>query len=175
MNAQSFCAIAASLMLAACATEVPEIINPDLPPLPNAGDLAAFRVGSQPLGRFLLDKKNVGIGVDGVVRYVLVMRGSGGASSATFEGIRCKTGEYKLYASVGGNDWRPFSDKTWKPIPGRTSYGSLLSGYGGNDPRGVLAEDVLCDGSTTLRRDEIIFRLNGKHVDFLDPSHSVGE
>lgn len=145
-----------------------------LPSPPDERNLLAFRVGTHPVGRFLLDSESLAVGEDGVIRYTLVMRGSGGASATTFEGVRCGTRERRLYASLerdGG--WRPFKKSAWQPLPVAGS-SIVMFAYSGNDPRATLAYGYLCDGPAPRRtREDIISRLRGKRVDYLDPYHGV--
>ena len=141
---------------------------PALPALPDERNLLAFRVGALAPGRFLLDPESLKTGEDRVIRYVLVMRGSsGGASSITFEGIRCATGERILYASADQNGWRPVKNSVWRVLDG----GNRLVNfdYNGNDPRAALAHDYLCDGTATRREQDIIAHLRNNHIDFLRP------
>jgi len=57
----------------------------------------------------------------GIVRYVVVARGPS-AINASYEGIRCATGEYRVYArQVQGGEWSPSSDQTWKSMRGQSS------------------------------------------------------
>ena len=57
----------------------------------------------------------------GIVRYVVVARGPS-AVNATYEGIRCATGEYRVYArQVQGNPWSPSGENDWKSMRGQTS------------------------------------------------------
>lgn len=98
-------------------------------------------------------RSNVKMGLDpdtlvlnqqtGVVRYVVVARGPS-AINASYEGIRCATGEYRVYArQTPGNPWNPSEDEDWKPMRGQ-------SGVVVAHPL-RLARDGLCVG-TTLRR-----------------------
>ncbi|HEY0884044.1 MAG TPA: CNP1-like family protein [Ramlibacter sp.] len=68
--------------------------------------------------RFGVDPASVSLGSDGVVRYVVVAASAGGAVNGIYEGIRCSTGEYKVYArnsgkgwSISGSDWRLLHDQ----------------------------------------------------------------
>ncbi|MDO5692230.1 MAG: CNP1-like family protein [Pseudomonadota bacterium] len=72
--------------------------------------------------RMGLDPETISISHDsGVVRYVVVARGPS-AVNATYEGIRCATGEYRVYArQVQGNDWVTNSDAEWKAMRGQSS------------------------------------------------------
>ncbi|MDR2092165.1 MAG: CNP1-like family protein [Azoarcus sp.] len=140
-----------------------------LPAPPDERKLHAFRVDTHPPDRFLLDGASLSIGGDGVVRYVLVTRGSGGASTTTFEGIRCGTGESRLYARLERDgSWRALRNSTWRALAVGKS--SVIFSYSGNDPRATLANDYLCDGAAPARTpEEILARLRGKHIDFTDP------
>ncbi len=76
----------------------------------------------------------------GIVRYVVVARGPS-AVNATYEGIRCATGEYRVYArQVQGGEWTPNSEERWNSMrgqsgvmvqhPGRLAQGGLCMGTG---------------------------------------------
>ncbi len=77
-----------------------------LPAFPKPEDLIPAPVDATKSFRFLIDGSSIDIGQDGVVRYVLVARSTSGSENISFEGVRCETHEYKLYA-VGR------ADKTW--------------------------------------------------------------
>jgi len=78
----------------------------ELPHFPEEKDLVKVQVDGDVSFDFFVDADSVGVGADGVVRYTLVARSSGGASNVSYEGIRCKDRERRLYA-LGR------SDKTW--------------------------------------------------------------
>ena len=69
-----------------------------LPPYPQEADLLSFRVGAVRDTQFLVDTKSMAVGSDDVVRYTLVVIGSGGARNVSYEGLRCATGERRFYA-----------------------------------------------------------------------------
>ena len=71
----------------------------DLPAFPNQADLAEFYVSSAATNKFFIDASTLAVGADGVVRYVLVVKASGGATNVSFEGINCKDRSWKLYAT----------------------------------------------------------------------------
>lgn len=57
----------------------------------------------------------------GIVRYVVVAQGPS-AVNASYEGIRCSTGEFRVYArQVQGGEWTPNTEAAWKPMQGQTS------------------------------------------------------
>ncbi len=91
-----------------------------LPAYPKAGDLVEFYVSAATQFRFFIDRASLSVSPDGVVRYALLARSAAGAENVTYEGIRCKTGMYKIYAygHTGGgwaaraSDWRPIEQKS---------------------------------------------------------------
>ncbi len=131
---------------------------PTEPPDPTS--LIEFVVNSVGTGRFFVDRSQLAVGKDGVVRYVLVVRSPSGAESATFEGIRCDTRERRLYASwhaKGG--WAPLKNSNWQ-FMGQSAY---------NRPRAALAEDYFCDGNAPPRdRKAALIRLEGG-AEYTDP------
>ena len=69
-----------------------------------------------------VDPKTIALNHDtGIVRYVVVARGPS-AVNATYEGIRCATGEFRVYArQVQGGEWTPNSETAWKSMVGQSS------------------------------------------------------
>ena len=72
--------------------------------------------------RMGIDPETISINHEtGIVRYVVVARGPS-AVNASYEGIRCATGEYRVYArQVQGNPWSPSGENDWKSMRGQTS------------------------------------------------------
>lgn len=91
------------------------------PEFPQADRLVEFYVSAATSFRFFVDSKTLTVGDDGVIRYVLVARSPSGAQNVSFEGIRCKTGELKQYAT-GRNDasWSERRGADWLPIDPKT-------------------------------------------------------
>ncbi len=114
----------------------------EMPAPPQAAGLRAFDIGSTSPNAFFVDEQSVTVGEDRVVRYTLVVRTPGGAENVTFEGIRCATGERRIYAS-GRKDgtWTPMKSSEWQPIS--------VNNY--NRPRAALAYDYFCDGPAAPR------------------------
>ena len=57
----------------------------------------------------------------GIVRYVVLARGPS-ALNASYEGIRCATGEFRVYArQTQGNPWSNNEDGAWKSMRGQSS------------------------------------------------------
>jgi hypothetical protein len=74
-----------------------------LPGFPRAGDLIEFAVSSAGTFTFFLDRASLSVSPDGVVRYTLLARSPSGVDNVSYEGIRCSTGEYRIYA-IGHRD-----------------------------------------------------------------------
>ena len=115
----------------------------EYPPPPREEDLHKFFVTAASPNAFYVDKASMSLGEDRVVRFTLVVRTPGGAENITFEGIRCATGERRLYAR-----WRP-QDEQWSPA--RRSEWEPLRATGYNMPRAVLAAQHFCDGPAPPR------------------------
>jgi hypothetical protein len=93
------------------------------PAFPKQEDLVGFYVNAVATNQFLIDATSLSVGTDGAVRYVLVVKTSGGATNVSFEGINCQERSWKHYAS--GNtekgtwtksratriEWRPIENK----------------------------------------------------------------
>lgn len=97
-----------------------EIATP-LPTFPQADRLIEFYVSATTTFRFFIDPQTLAAGDDGVVRYVLVARSPSGVENVWFEGIRCKSGELKQYAT-GRSDgtWAARRGAQWVAIDPRT-------------------------------------------------------
>lgn len=132
-----------------------------LPPAPNAATLRPFTVGGGSRNLYFVDEASVSVGSDEVVRYVLVVRAPGGAENVTFEGIRCASGERRIYAAGHAGQWVPMKRSEWQPL-GAHAY---------NQPRAALAYDYFCDGPVPPRnREHALRRLQG----VLDPADPRG-
>jgi hypothetical protein len=73
----------------------------------------------------------------GGIRYTLVARSAQGATNTSFEGMRCRTGERRLYA-LGR------SDGTWAP-PRKSEWVPVNSGVAAR-PHVTLADHYFCPG-----------------------------
>lgn len=106
-----------------------------LPAFPKPENLIEFYVSPLASNRFFIDTQSVSVGPDGVVRYTLMVNAAGGASNISFEGIRCGSGEYKIFAT-GRNDgtWAGARAGDWRPIENKTV----------NGHHAVLNRDFFC-------------------------------
>ncbi|MDP2822734.1 MAG: CNP1-like family protein [Sulfuritalea sp.] len=93
-----------------------------LPAFPRQEDLREFYVSPVATNMYLIDVSTLAVGTDGVVRYVLVVKTSGGATNISFEGINCRDRSWKHYATGRSDgtwaksrasriEWRPIENK----------------------------------------------------------------
>jgi CNP1-like family len=107
-----------------------------LPPLPQESNLLPFDVsGNTPL-QFAVDRTSLSVGSDGVVRYTVVVTSPSGARNVNYEGIRCDTYEWRLYAGLNAdhNGW----DQTVANSFTRIENGAL------NAYHAALYQDYMC-------------------------------
>jgi hypothetical protein len=117
-----------------------------LPAFPQDANLKEFYVSAVANNKFFIDAATLSVGKDRVVRYVLVIRTSGGAVNTTFEGMRCDSGEFKIYAS-GHRDgtWAKARSSEWRPIENKPV----------NRHHAALSRDLFCPiGSAIQTPDE---------------------
>jgi len=117
-------------------------LSAQLPPYPKAENLVEFNVSSATHNRHFVDTESISVGEDKVVRYTVVIEAAGGARNVSFEGMRCATGERRLYA-YGQPDgtWSKARNASWEGIKFR----SLLS-Y-----QKALFEDHFCPDGINVR------------------------
>ena len=116
-----------------------------LPPYPKPENLARIYVGPTTSFEFYIDTASVSVSQGEVVRYTLIARSSSGAMNVSYEGIRCKTYDRKLYA-LGRFDstWSQARNPNWVPIS-RTE---------ANRQHATLAEDFFCPTRVQVRTAE---------------------
>jgi hypothetical protein len=118
-------------------------------------DLLPLQTEANTAMRFAVDPKSLSIGKDGVVRYTVVSMSPGGARTASFEGIRCKTFERRVYGYNHKDAWSKSRNSEWKRI-----VRGERNGYAD-----TLALDFFCQATTQVgTRDEIITRIRKKDV-----------
>ena len=117
-------------------------LSAQLPPTPKAENLVEFNVSSATRNRHFVDTASISVGEDKVVRYTVVIEAAGGAKNVAFEGLRCATGERRLYA-YGQPDgtWSKARNAQWEGIKFR----SLLSYHK------ALYEDYFCPDGINVR------------------------
>jgi hypothetical protein len=103
-------------------------IEAQLPAAPQPANLIEVKLDSSTRNRLLIDQASLSIGNDGIVRYTAILRSPSGAENISFEGMRCETGERKLYAfgRTSGKDagqWARNRYARWEPIQPRLAGG----------------------------------------------------
>lgn len=153
--------IVAALAFMACAahaqlgSENPDWKEVEAPPPPalKLDGLIPLDIQGSAL-RFGVAPASIAIGSDGIVRYVVVASSTSGAVNAIYEGIRCDTGQYKVYARHNPDSgWKPTKDADWRSLHEQQeqpmSRHTLLIartgaciGHGANRPASRIAQDL---------------------------------
>lgn len=120
-----------------------------MPPPPQEAHLRKFEASAANSHSYFVDESSVEVGTDYVVRYVLVVRTSGGAETVSYEGIRCPTGEWKLYAhGRSDGEWVEPRRSEWRPVLSARAH----------TPQRALAANYFCDGVAPPRSREAALR-----------------
>lgn len=130
------------------------------PAFPRQENLLEYYVGPVATNNYFIDASTLSVGSDGIVRYVLVVRTSGGATNVSFEGINCKELTWKHYATGR-------SDGTWvKPRAARIEW-RPIENKPVNRHHASLSRDYFCPASSAINTaDEGRNALRlGKHPD----------
>lgn len=116
-----------------------------LPSAPNEATLQEFFVSAVTDHRFFIDTSTLKVDADGVVRYVLVVKTSGGAKNVTFEGMRCVSREQRIYASgLHNGGWAKSRNNEWTRI---------MDAYA-NRQHAALFLEYFCPGGSIVRNSE---------------------
>jgi hypothetical protein len=123
----------------------------DLPDYPGPGSLV--QVPGAPAGssyRVLIDPTSISSGADGVVRYAVALESASGVYNTFYEGIRCMTRDFRVYAHGSEGRWQPMNDSDWHPI----------RNIGTGRYRHTLQRSYMCKPNMgTLSVREIVHRL----------------
>jgi len=132
----------------------------DLPAYPDDAALIEFRPRGHSKNRFYVDRNSVSLGADRVVRYTAVIKSPTGVANVSYEGLRCKTSEYKVYAyGTRNGTWTNARDPKWQDVDGTTA-----------NFRYSLWVDYLCDSEAVGGRNakDLIVRLKGDPLNNFD-------
>lgn len=127
--------LCAALLLAAAPARAQSLLNdeppvPDHTPAPPAYSTEGLIEIERPPGvslRMGIDPASIQLDPEaGIVRYVMVAQGASSAINASYEAIRCRTGEFRVYArQIQSNgqvgEWLPSRENDWRPIKGQHS------------------------------------------------------
>lgn len=117
-------------------------VHVPLPAFPLPENLVEFSAGPTATARFMIDGSSLSVGEDRVIRFVLVIRTTGGATNVSFDGIRCETRERRAYA-YGRDDrsWHAVTEAGWVPV----------SAGGANSPFAALYRYYFCANGDAVR------------------------
>lgn len=94
-------------------------VEASLPKAPQDANLLPIDVNVLSDNRFFVDELSVAYGSDDVIRYTMVVVSSSGARNVSFEGMRCETGERRLYAfGRADGSWSKARSGAWGRIEG---------------------------------------------------------
>ena len=130
----------------------PDWREADAPPAPplRSQDLIALEIPGSAL-RFGVDPSSISVGGDGVVRYVVVATSQSGVVNAVYEGIRCGSGDFKVYARHHPDSgWKPVKQADWRslfesPVPRHTlqvARGGACAGRTANTSAAQIGRDL---------------------------------
>jgi hypothetical protein len=88
-----------------------------LPAYPQERELVEFFVAATSEFRFFVDASSISVQGD-VVRYTLVARSASGVDTVSYEGMRCNTGEVRMYAAGRDGAWTGRAGE-WRAIAPR--------------------------------------------------------
>ena len=132
----------------------------DLPAYPDDAALIEFQPRGHSKNRFYVDRNSVSLGADRVVRYTAVIKSLSGVANVSYEGLRCKTSEYKVYAyGTRNGTWTNARDPKWQDV------GSTTANF-----RYSLWIDYLCDSEAVGGRNakDLVVRLQGNPLNNFD-------
>jgi hypothetical protein len=98
--------------------------------------------------RFGVDPGSVAIGADRVIRYVVVATSASGAVNGIYEGLRCDTGEVRVFARHNPDSgWVPAGESLWQAVQSvpNSRYSLQIARNGacvGHGPNGNAAQIV---------------------------------
>jgi len=127
---------------------VQELKDVEPPAFPKQENLIEFYVSAATTNKYFIDASTLAPGTDGIVRYVLVVKTSGGATNVSFEGINCRERTWKHYATGR-------SDNTWvKPSAVRVEW-RAIENKPVNRHHAALNRELFCpDGIAIHTADE---------------------
>jgi hypothetical protein len=132
--------------------ETPRELDVPLPEYPSPASLLPFPT-NWTTNSIFVDRNSLNVAEDGVVRFALVVRSASGAETVSFEGIRCATGERRVFAygrnAADGGVWTPARGSGWRQIADSRVNRHYYEFW----------RDVFCDGNSTESRAEIL-----KHI-----------
>jgi hypothetical protein len=124
-----------------------------LPAYPEDSALLEFKLRRNSANRYYVDRNSISIGPDRVVRYSAIVKSPSGALNTSYEGMRCKTSTYKVYAyGINNGEWTNAHDSQWHRIQRSSA-----------DFHFTLYKDYFCDLAAIAGRneDDLVANLRG--------------
>jgi hypothetical protein len=119
--------------------------TPPFPVFPRPENLIRFDVGPTASNQYFVDASSLSV-KEGTVHYVLVVKASGGAMNVSFEGMRCREGEFKLYGTGRADgSWSKARLGDWRRISEDTA---------ANRYHAALSRDYFCPGRSAIANAE---------------------
>lgn len=119
-------------------------VQAQLPAYPKPENLLKFDAGPASTNSHFVDTPSVSVGEDGVVRFTLVIKSTGGGMNVSYEGIRCQTAEKRTYAYGRANN-------TW--MQARLSKWVDLENIAQNYPQRALYRYFFCPLGVDMVKD----------------------
>lgn len=99
---------------------------------------------------FGVQPDSVSVGDDGVVRYTVVASSRSGTVNALYEGVRCASGDVKVYARYNDGTWMLTQDAKWQSVHDNAAHRHSLAiarqgaciGRGVNSPARQIVRDL---------------------------------
>ena len=129
------------------------------PPAVRTQHLIPLDMGGSEL-RWGVDPASISVGADGIVRYVVGASAASGALNAMYEGLRCSTGEVKVYARHARDGGWVRATGDWVPVHSAAARHSLVIARTGacaaeapNGPAPQIARDLAAPANDRFRNE----------------------
>lgn len=108
-----------------------------LPEIPKMESLVEYYVSVASSNKYYIAPQTISIAADGVVRYAAAVKTPNGVLNLSYEGLRCATKEFRLYA-FGHSDgtWGKSRNEHWRAVRRGSYQATLFNEY--FCPRGVV-------------------------------------
>lgn len=123
----------------------PDWRESDVPPPPSFDVNRLIRIPAPPGSSltFGVDPATLTTTPEGIVRYVMIASSPDGGHNVMYEGIRCSTGQHRVYARYSApTGWTVLPDSDWRPL-----YNSAASRHALSLAQAGVCKDRAVNGS----------------------------
>ena len=121
-----------------------------IPAFPQDADLLSVVLPPTDTLKIYMDRKSISRAADRVARFTLVVESPSGARSVFYEGMRCETRQYKIYAvGTPEKNFVTLKDSAWQTIPR-----SEINAF-----RDYLNRQYVCDSHKSARAPDELLRM----------------